>query len=459
MGVTDLHGVSGESLNMTDNTEPTESGVCTPPEHTLHRRLFLQGAMGAGATSLLSWNGLFSLPAIAEQAKRQQKHCILLWLCGAPSQFETWDPKPNSIYGGPFKSVPTKIPGVHFGELMPRCASIADKLAVVRSMKTKPNEHFQAINLLQRGAPPREPFIRPTLGSVLAQQLGHLDSPIPNFILLDPCPEGNEFKEFKAGNWAGWLGAQYGPVRAGGEYKLADVNRLVDTTTQDFEQREALRRFLTKKYQNDRASAAAASENAVFSRVKGLMSCAELFDMNKIKPKDRERYGPGNFGLHTLMARNLVENGAPFVMVSNGMPWDCHVFQHEIYQMLVPEVDRIIFNLINDLEERGLLDKTLVVMMGEFGRTPWLNTSRGRDHYPDAWSLAMAGAGIKRGVVVGATDKDGVDVIEKPFNEKNLFATIFTALGIDPYVEYDAPDIATSYRVEDHAQPIREILA
>lgn len=141
------------------------------------------------------------------------------------------------------------------------------------------------------------------------------------------------------------------------------------------------------------------------------------------------------------------------------MPWDCHVFQHEIYQMLVPEVDRIIFNLINDLEERGLLDKTLVVMMGEFGRTPWLNTSRGRDHYPDAWSLAMAGAGIKRGVVVGATDKDGVDVIEKPFNEKNLFATIFTALGIDPYVEYDAPDIATSYRVEDHAQPIREILA
>src|SRR6185369_16977586 len=112
-----------------------------------------------------SWGGLFSLQAFAEQARREQKHCILLWLCGAPSQFETWDPKPNSIYGGPFRSIPTKIPDVRFSELMPNCARIADKLAVVRSMKTKPSEHFQAIDLLQRGAVTREPFVRPTLGA------------------------------------------------------------------------------------------------------------------------------------------------------------------------------------------------------------------------------------------------------------------------------------------------------
>lgn len=442
-----------------DDTHREGTGACTPPEHTLHRRLFLQGLVGAGAASVMSWSGLFSLPAFAAEAKRQQKHCILLWLCGAPSQFETWDPKPNSIYSGPFRSIPTKIPGVHFSALMPRCAGIADKLAVVRSMKTKPGEHFQAIDLLQRGAETRAPFVRPTLGSVLAQQLGQLDSPIPNFVLLDPCPEGNEFKEFKAGNWAGWLGAQYGPVRAGGEYKLANVNRTADVTTQDFEQRESLRRFLTRKYENDHASTAASSENAVFARVKGLMSCADLFDLDKLPPQDRVRYGPGTFGLHTLLARNLVEHGAPFVMVANGMPWDCHVLQHEHYQMLVPEVDRIIFHLLTDLEARGLLDKTLVVMMGEFGRTPWLNAARGRDHYPDAWSLAMAGCGIKGGTVVGATDSDGVEVIEKPFDEKNLFATIFTALGIDPYAEYEGPDLATFYRVEDHAPPIREILA
>jgi hypothetical protein len=434
-------------------------GSCTPPEHKFHRRLFLQGLGAAGASSLLSWSGLFSPQVFAEAARRQGKHCILLWLCGAPSQFETWDPKPDSIYGGPFKSIPTKIPGVHFGELMPRCASIADKLAIVRSMKTKPSEHFQGIDLLNRGAEPREPFVRPTLGSVLGQQLGQLDSPIPNFVLLDPCPEGNEFKEFKAGNWAGWLGAQYGPVRAGGEMKIQDVDRLADVTTSDFEQREALRRFLTRKYENERASAAASSQNAIFSRVKGLMSCADLFDLKKLPEKDRERYGPGTFGVHTLLARQLVENGAPFVMVANGMTWDCHVFQHEIYQMLVPELDRIIHNLITDLEVRGLLEETLVVMMGEFGRTPWLNTSRGRDHYPDAWSLSLAGCGIKPGVVTGATDEDGVGVIEKPYNEKNLFATIFTALGIDPYAEYDIPDLPTFHRVEDHAEPINDVLA
>jgi hypothetical protein len=326
-------------------------------------------------------------------------------------------------------------------------------------MHTKPNEHFQAIDLLNRGAEPREPFVRPTLGSVLAQQLGQLDSPIPNFILLDPAPGGNEFKQFKAGNWAGWLGAQYAPLRTGGEFKIPDINRLADMTGNDQEEREALRRFLTHKYENERQSSAAASENAVFARVKGLMSCADLFDLECLPARDRERYGPGAFAQHCLLARNLVEHGAPFVMVANGMTWDCHVFQHEIYQMLVPELDKVIYNLITDLEERGLLERTLVIMMGEFGRTPWLNSSRGRDHYPDAWSLALAGHGIRPGVVVGATDEDGVDVADRPFNEKNLFATIFTALGIDPYAEYDLPNLPTFHRVEDRAEPIKEVLA
>ena len=433
--------------------------ACGGADHSLHRRKFLQGMAGAGAISLMSWGGLFSLPAFAEQAKRTAKRCILLWLCGAPSQFETWDPKPGRPSGGPFRSIPTKLPGVHFGELMPRCASIADKLAIVRSMKTAQSEHLQGINLLNRGAPPRPPFIRPTLGSVLSQQLGHLDNPVPNFVLLDPCPEGNEYKEFKAGNWAGWLGAEYGPVRVGGDYKIEDVLRQADISSDDHEARNALRRFLTRKFENDHRSAAASSQNAVFERVKGLMSCAGLFDMEKLPSKDRERYGPAAFGLHTLQARHLVENGAPFVMVSNGMPWDSHVFHNEIYQMLVPELDRVIYNLITDLVERSMLDSTLVIAMGEFGRTPWINQARGRDHYPNAWSLMMAGCGIKRGVVVGATDLDGVEVAGQAYDEKNLFATIFSALGIDPHAPYDIPELPNFHRVEEKAAPIREILS
>jgi hypothetical protein len=145
-----------------------------------------------------------------------------------------------------------------------------------------------------------------------------------------------------------------------------------------------------------------------FEKVKGLMASADLFDIAKLPETERARYGPGTFGLHTLMARNLVEQGAPFVMVANGMPWDNHVFQYEIHQMLVPELDRIVHHLVTDLQERGLLDHTLVIAMGEFGRTPWLNAARGRDHYPHAWSLMMTGCGLKRGVIVGGTDADGV---------------------------------------------------
>ncbi|MFT4638540.1 MAG: hypothetical protein ACI8T1_001861 [Verrucomicrobiales bacterium] len=425
----------------------------------MHRRRFLQGALASGAVSTMSWNGLFSVPAFAEQVKRSQKHCILLWLCGGPSQFETWDPKPGAETGGPFGSIPTAIPGIHVSELMPKCASILDKMAIIRSMKTNQSEHSQAISLLNRGDNPRPPFTRPTLGSVLGQQLGQLDSPIPNFILLDPCPEGNEFKGFKAGNWAGWLGAEYAPVRVGGEFKIEDVMRMPGFSEADQEEREALRSFFSKKFENERQSAAASSHNAVYERVKGLMSCAHLFDLDRLPQKDKERYGPGTFGLHSLLARSLVEEGAPFVMVANGMPWDTHVFNHEIYQMVVPDMDNIVYQLVTDLEERGLADDTLVVVMGEFGRTPWINVKRGRDHYPNAWSLAMAGCGIQPGAVIGATDRLGVDVTESPFNEKNLFATIYQALGIDPYAEYELPNLPTFHRVEERADPIKEVLA
>lgn len=434
-------------------------GDCTPHEHTVHRRRFLQGMGTTGVASLVtSWAGLFSSPAFAEQMKRKSKRCIMLWLCGAPSQFETWDPKPGRPSSGPFGSIPTTIPGVHFSSLMPKCASIADKLCVIRSMKTAQPEHFLAITLLQQGNPQRAGFTRPTLGSVVGHALGQVDTKLPNFILLDPIPGGNEFQAFKAGNWAGWLGAEYGPVRLGGDYtQLAAGND--GLTPADREEREALRKFFAKKYGNDRQSSAARSQNAAFERVRGLMACADLFDMEKLPVRDRLRYGPGAFGLNTLQARHLSENGCPFVMVANGMSWDNHVLNHEIHQMLVPEMDRVVHQLIADLEERGTLEDTLVVAMGEFGRTPWLNAARGRDHYPNAWSLMMAGGGLKKGVVVGETDEDGVDVVSKPFNEQNLFATIFTALGLDPYAEYDLPGMPTFHRVEDHAPVISEILA
>jgi len=439
-------------------TPPAGAQTCGSSEHTLHRRLFLLGSMAAGCASVASYAGLFSIPALAEQTRRDGKKCILLWLCGAPSQFETWDPKPGTDTGGPFAAIDTNLPGVQVSQLMPRCATIMDKLAVIRSMKTEPSEHFQGIDLMTRGEKPRPPFTRPILGSVVAEQLGQLDSPVPQFVLLDPCPEGNEFKAFKAGNWAGWLGAEYGPVRAGGEYSIPDILRPETLSETDHSDREALRRFFSRKYQNEQRSEAAASYNAAFERVKGLMSCAPLFDLDSLPEADRRRYGPGAFAQHALQARHLIENGSTFVMVANGMPWDNHVFQHEMHQMLVPELDNVLYQLVTDLDERGLLDDTLVIAMGEFGRTPWLNEARGRDHYPKAWSLAMAGGGIRGGVVHGATDELGIDVAENPVDNHQLFATIFTALGIDPDESYDLPDLPTFYHVEGDATPIASLL-
>src|SRR6201746_972001 len=218
-------------------------GQCPTGEHTLHRRLFLKGLAGGALASITSFAGLFKNPVFAAETKKAQKHCILLWLCGAPSQFETWNPKPGRPTGGPFGSISTKIPGTHFSSLMPNCASIADKLNIVRSMKTTQPEHLQAINLLQRGNPDRAGFTRPTLGSAVSQAMGQLDSAIPNFVFLDPIPGGNEFESFKAGNWAGWLGAEHAPVRLGGDYSQLLNAPAVTIPQHDLEPREALRRL------------------------------------------------------------------------------------------------------------------------------------------------------------------------------------------------------------------------
>src|SRR5207244_859710 len=220
---------------------------------------------------------------------------------------------------------------------------------IIRCMHTKQSEHLQGINLLTRGNPDRAGFTRPTLGSVVSAALGQVDTKIPNYVLLDPNPEGNEFKEYKASDLSGWLGPEHAPIRLGGSY--TQLGRAADALGDDREARLALRSFFAKRYENERQSRTAAAQNAAFEKLNGLM------------------------------------------------------------------------------------DHTLVVAMGEFGRTPWLNAARGRDHYPQAWSLMLTGGRLKRGVVVGGTDPDGVDPDGRAFNEQNLFATIFTALGIDPYAE------------------------
>src|SRR5947208_711481 len=270
-------------------------GCCTPDEHRLHRRLFLKGLAASGATAVTSFTGLFTHPAFAAAAKKAEKKVILLWLCGAPSQFETWDPKPGRPSGGPFGSIPTSVPGVRFSSLMPQCASIAHRLNVVRCMRTKQTEHLQAINLLTRGNPDRAGFTRPTLGAAVSAALGAVDTKLPHFILLDPNPRGNEFEAYKASDLSGWLGPEHAPVRLGGAF--TQLGRAADAVAGDKEDRLALRRYLAKRYENEHASRAAAAQNVAFEKMNGLAASADLFDIAKLPEADRGRYGPGTFGL------------------------------------------------------------------------------------------------------------------------------------------------------------------
>src|SRR5262245_17441834 len=274
-------------------------GCCTPDEHRLHRRLFIQGVTASCAAAVTSFSGLFMSPVFAEQTRRAGKNVILLWLCGAPSQFETWDPKPGRPTGGPFGCIPTSVPGVHFSSLMPRSAGIANRLNVVRCMRTKESEHLQAINLLTRGNPDRAGFTRPTLGAAVSAALGSLDTKLPNFILLDPNPEGNEFKEYKASDLSGWLGPDHAPVRLGGSF--TQLGRAADALADDREGRLALRQYFARRYETERQSRGAAAQNAAFEKMKGLAASADLFDVDKLPEADRARYGPGTFGLHTLL--------------------------------------------------------------------------------------------------------------------------------------------------------------
>ena len=438
---------------------PVLAGV---DEHRLHRRLFLKGL--AASARWRAWQvsrACFTNPLFAARRRRRRRMCSC---CGCAARRASLKPGIRSPAGRAADlsaAFRTKIPGRAFFLADAAVRGIAHQLNIVRCMQT---EAVRASAGHQPAAPgatrTRAGFTRPTLGGGLSRRWGNCDTPIPNFVLLDPNPEGNEFKEYKASDLGGWLGPEHAPVRLGGELHPTR-RRAADALRRRPRRPRCVAPFLRRaNTRTTGSSTGAAARTPPLRRSKGLMRQRRPFRRERSCPaKDRARYGPGTFGLHALMARNLVEHGAPFVMVANGMPWDNHVFQHEIHQMLVPELDRVLFHLITDLEERGLLDNTLVIAMGEFGRTPWLNAARGRDHYPNAWSMMMTGCGLKRGVVVGGDGRGWRrSRSESRSTNRICLPPSSPRSGIDPYAEYDLPGMPTFHRVEDHAEPIQELL-
>jgi hypothetical protein len=406
---------------------------CGSPDHAIDRRGFL-GAAGVAATGFAaSMTGLDVLqaPALAAELKKQQKRVIMLWLAGGASQLETFDPKPGAVTGGPFRAIKTSVPGVQISELMPEMAKRMQHTCIIRSLNTRNGDHGSGAKLMMRGRRDEPSLQYPDLGAVLARELGRADSKVPDYVSYYFATEGRGM----APGSAGFLGARYAPMEMYAGMIPDNIRKLPDISELDHVGRADLRELLSRQFSNGRQSSTLASHTEAYQRVRGLMASESLFDISKEPQSMRDKYGHTLFGEQVLVARRLIEAGCPFVRVGRAW-WDSHGQNFETHQELVPELDYVMAALIDDLKDRGLLEHTLIVTLAEFGRTPQINASLGRDHFASAWSTSLTGCGIKGGACYGKTDATGNRVADGEIGAAQLFATIYRALGINPHKNY-----------------------
>lgn len=389
----------------------------------LNRRILIKAAGAGIAASSMSAVDLLSRPVLANELSREGKSVILLWLAGGASQLETWDPKPGRPTGGPYGKIKTRISGIEISELLPKMANQLDETAIIRSLNTKIADHGQGYTLMDTGRIPEPGVHFPHLGSIIAHELGQIDSQVPDFVYMYTQTEGRRKDS------AGYLGARYNPMFLTDKMIPDDLHRLEAITELDHHDRNALRDFMAKRFIRDLDNSSIGSHENAYNRVHGLMASDYLFDISREPQAMRDHYGPTQFGQQCLAARRLVEAGVPFVKVARAW-WDSHGQNFETHRELCADLDHCMSALLEDLRQRGLLNKTLVITLGEFGRTPHINGSLGRDHFASAWSCTLSGCGIRGGTVYGKTDDDGQTVVDGEMKAGDLFATIFAALGI-----------------------------
>jgi hypothetical protein len=428
---------------------------CGSPDHALNRRGFLGTVAAAGAAFAADMTILDVLkdPVLAGELKRKDKRVILLWLAGGSSQLETWDPKPGTSTGGPFGSIATSVPGIHISELMPRMAQRMDQTCIIRSLNTKNGDHGGGARLMMHGRRDDASVRYPDLGAVLARELGQAHSKVPDYVSFYSPTEGRNM----APGSGGFLGERYTPMQLTTDMVPENLRRLEDISDLDHVERAELRDLMSKRFERGRSSRALGSHNVAYERVRGLMASESLFDISREPQAVRDRFGPTRFGEQALVARRLVESGVPFVRVARAW-WDSHGQNFETHQEMVPELDHVMAALLDDLKERGLLESTLVITLAEFGRTPEINPSLGRDHFATAWSATLSGGGIRGGSVYGKTDATGQAVVDGEVGPAELFATIYQALGIDHQKQYMV-GVRPVPLTETGTEPIREVLA
>jgi len=425
-------------------------------------RLTTAGVVGY---SMSGW--LEALAADAAVHPQRKRSCILLWMSGGPSQIDTFDLKPGHANGGPFKPLATSVPGIQISEHFPKIAKFMDNMAIVRSMNSKEGDHGRATFLLRTGYLPQGPIQYPTLGSLVSRELGDDRSELPNFVSVAP------FRIVNQGAFgSGFLGPRYAPLVVGeqgvgpGQNNVDRALRVQDlqTPTEVGKERTDARIDLLKQVQQDflasRPDLPALSHQNAYDRAARLMrtTAAKAFELDEEKAAVRDAYGRTLFGQGCLLARRLVERQVPFVEVTlDG--WDTHGGNAATVRNLSQRVDAGWGALMRDLKERGLLETTLIVWMGEFGRTPKFPRADGRDHWPNSFSAVLAGGGIKGGQVIGDTGPDGASIKERPVTVPQFLATICQALGID-HQKQNLSNVGRPIRiVAPDTKPIQEALA
>jgi hypothetical protein len=412
------------------------------------RRKFLQlGALGVGASSLSGWLGVLAgRAAAASQApKGKARACVLLWMDGGPSHKDTFDLKPDGKGGGEFRPIKTTAPGVEISEHLPNLARVMKHGVLVRGMSTGEGAHPRAKYNLHTGYREGQGgLVHPSLGAIVAKEVGKPDAALPAFVAIGNRSYGS-----------GFLGPEYQPLTVQDAGRgVDDLKALVDG--RQFADRLSLLDEMERAFHGEYKAPVITDHKTTYERAVRLMNAkeAKAFDLSQEPAAGRARYGTGRFADGCLMARRLVEVGVPFVEVGLG-GWDTHQDNFDRVKALSGQLDTPAAALIEDLKQRGLLDSTLVIWMGEFGRTPNINTrgaKPGRDHYPRAWTLAMWGGGVAGGRVYGKTDADGAAVTDGKAGAADFLATVCELMGIDHTRQNDTPT-GRPIRIVDKPSP------
>jgi hypothetical protein len=434
---------------------------------SLSRRELLRlagvGLLGGSASGWMQ-----GLAAHAASDPNRRKSCILLWMSGGPSQIDTFDPKPGHENNGPGTPIETSVPGILFGEHLPLMARQAADLAIIRGMSTKEGDHGRATYNLRTGYPQQGPVRYPALGALISKELERESAELPGFVSVAP-----ERGISPAAFGPGFLGPRYAPLVVGertnrrGSFRVHDLQLPGGVDHRRSDDRLELMQTLAHDFQTSRPGIAPASHQDAYTRAVRMMRspAARAFDLGDEPDSVRDNYGRNPFGQACLLARRLVEHGVPFIEITMSgadgqgqLGWDTHSQNFDAVKTLCGALDAGWAALMTDLRSRGLLDGTMIVWMGEFGRTPKINENAGRDHYPNAWSAVLAGGGLKGGQAIGDTGRDGSEVHDRPVAVPDLLATIVKGLGLDPMSQNMDENGRPIRLVDPKAKPIAEVL-